>query len=391
MLNFYYMYAVVWGVILILYSFGWSDLCAPLAPELATFFFVTISLSILLGFINRKKFAFHFVKELPRRNRTVTWLIVCFCLLEFAYCRQIPLLYIITHRGGYTEYTGIPTLHPLVITFGAFYAQYLFYRFLCDRSEKSALKEYCLILFFIYLLQFNRGGLLLAVSMSLLLYLGMNEKRIFGSKKGKRYLVAAAMVVVVAMFAFGALGNVRHGYSMADSSYIQGLGKFNDRYPSWLPKQFMWAYIYIVSPVANINYNLTLYAAQSNIPGFIMTLFPDFIVRRIFSGEIYAPYLVMEHVFNATAGFGTAYRNAGTVGMYILYFYMMFGLMFLWSFVPVRREFKMPCLAIMNVIVIFMFFTHTINYSAISFPLVFPLLSFIRFTFGTQVSLEMKG
>ena len=383
MLNFFYMYAFIWGGILLVYSFGWSNLCEPLAPELKVFFAVTIGLSLILGRLKRNSFRFQECKTIGKRNRGIVILIVLFCMLEFAYCGQIPLVHIVLSGGGYTEYTGIPTLHPLVISFASFYAQYLFYRFLCNHSERKALLDYAVILVFIYLLQFNRGGLMISMVMSGLLFLGKNSGRIKAhvNKKSIFFSICAAIIV---LFVFGALGNIRHGYSFTDSSYIQRLGRFNEHYPSWMPKQFMWAYVYIITPVANINHNVLLHLGSVNTKGYIMTFIPDFVARRIYDGVIYTPELVVENVFNATAGFGTAYMNMKFFGMYFLYGYMMLGLSFLWRVDPIRREFKMPCLAIMNVIVIFMFFTHTLYYSAISFQIVFPLLSFFRFRVGKE-------
>ena len=374
MLNFYYMYSIIWGAILLLYSFGWSDLCAPLAPSLLIFFLITIGVSLILGYFNRKSFLYYEPEEFPKRNKYVTPFIVFFCLAEFVYCRQIPLIFIALGIKGYTEYTGIPTLHPLVLYFASFYSQYLFYRFLCIR-DKKALKEYIIILFFIYFLQFNRGGLLISFLMSMLMLLAKNKSTNRSIMKPKTLLLSIILVLLI-LFGFGALGNIRHGFSFSNSSYIERLGRFNDSYPAWLPKQFMWAYVYIISPVANMNYNIELGAAQSNILGYLMTLLPDFIVRRIYAGPIYEPKLVMEHVFNATAGFGVAYTNEGYLGMYFLFFYMIIGLTILWHVVPIRKAYRMPSLAIMNAIVIFMFFTQTLYYSAVSFQLIFPLLSF---------------
>lgn len=377
MLNFFYMYALIWSAILIFYSFGWSDICTPLAPELLWFFVLTIMISIGLGKMLKKHFKFQRVSVSIHRSRFTVFLIVAFCIVEFVYCRQVPLLFIILGRVGYTEYTGIPTLHSIVIAFSTFYAQYLFYRFLLNYKDKKALIDYGIILTFTYLLQFNRGGLMISAFMSLLMFLAINIGKI-RKLINKKTIILAIIALLIVMFGFGALGNMRHGFGFNNSSYIEKLGRFNDKYPSWLPKQFMWAYIYIVSPVANINYNVSMNLAHSNPVGYIMTMFPDFLVRRIYHGEIYAPELVVKDVFNATAGFGTAYMNAGIFGMYFLYFYMMIGLVLLWLNVPIRKEFRMPCLAIMNIIVIFMFFTHTIYYSAISFQLIFPIFSFFQ-------------
>lgn len=377
MLNFFYMYAIIWGIILLFYSFGWSDLCSSIEPELFVFFVITIFASITLGGLLNKDYTFCKYEVTVSRSRFPVVIIVAFCILEFIYCGQVPLFYIILRGSGYTEYSGIPTLHTLVISYGSFYAQYLFYRYIQSNDDTKALLDYVIVLFFIFVLQFNRGGLVISVFMSLLMYLAKNSNKI-SKRINHKTIFGGIITFLLLMFAFGALGNLRHGFSLSDSSYIEELGLFNGTYPSWLPKQFMWAYIYIITPIANINYNVAMQVGSMNVEGYIMSLIPDFVSRRLFSDVIYKPNLVMERVFNATAGFGTAYMNAGTFGMYFFYIYMMFILTLLWKIIPIRKEYRMPCLAIMNAIVVFMFFTNTFYYSAISFQLIFPLLSFIR-------------
>lgn len=380
MLNFFFMYSIIWGVILLFYSLGWSDLCEDLHPSLKFFFFITISVSLVLGIIYRKHFKYKESSFLPQRNKWIPWIIVGFNILEFIYCRQIPFVNILFGGGtyeGHEGYTGIPTLHSIFIAFGSFYAQYLFYRFLCNKKEKNVLRDYFIILISIYLLQFNRGGLMISFFMSVLLYLAKNTDKI-KSGINKKTIISGVAFLLFVCWGFGVLGNIRHGYLFNDSSYIERVGRFNEKYPTWLPKQFMWPYSYIVTPVANINYNVSHSTYESNTIGFVMSFVPDFLERRIYSGKINSPELVEKYIFNATPGFGTAYVNAGIKGMYILYFVLLFGNMMCFKLLPIKYNYRMTCLAIMNIIVIFQFFTNTLFYSAISFQVIFPLLSFFK-------------
>lgn len=375
MLNFFNLYAVIWGGILLLYSFGWSDLCKSIEPELLSFFLITISISLVLGRMNKKNFRFNKVEVLKKRTRIIPLLIVLYCAIEFVYCKQVPLISIVLGRNKYTDYAGIPTLHSIAMAYGTFYLQYLAYRYVTNK-EKKALVDYCIIFFFINILQFNRGGAVISFYMSICIYLASNKRvqRMGTNKKAK--IIVAVVAAVIMMFLFGVLGNIRHGAGWNNCDYIEKLGQFNNNYPFWLPKEFMWAYIYIVSPIANINYNFQIGSAVTNAGGYIASLIPDFIGRRILPNiVIYQPELIMKHVFNATAGFGTAYANLGVTGMYLLYIIMMGGLMIILKLIRIEKKYKIPMLSIMCSIVGFMFFTHTLYYSAISFPLLFPILS----------------
>ncbi len=368
MLNFFFLYAAVWGAVFLLYSLGWSSLCTPLAPGVQSFFIVTILCSLLLGTVFRKAFRFRALPVCPRRRGGLTLLIVTLCFAEFAYCGQIPLLSILTGRADYLSYTGIPTFHPLLITCGVFYEQYLFYLFLCFPRKKGLLLEYLALVTAVQLLQYNRGGIVICATMSGLMLLSKLQSRI-----RLWHVLAVGVFGLGLLYGFGVFGNLRCGFAWNDCRYIAYIGQF-DRYPEWLPRQFMWGYIYIVSPMANLNHNVLLGTARSDLLGYLSTFLPDFISRRLFPQTVGVQAAIIREELNATAGFDRAYLFGGVVGMYGMYAYLAVGLLLaIWA---VRRSplYRVPTLAICASIAVFLFFAHTISYSAISFPIVYPLL-----------------
>lgn len=368
MLNFFFLYSAVWGAVLLLYSLEWSSLCVPLVPGLQAFFVITVILSLLLGAVFRRSFRFRTLTVYPRRNCSLTILIIVLCFVEFAYCGQIPLLSILTGRAGYTSYTGIHTFHPLLITFGVFYEQYLFYLFICFPRKKGLLLEYMALVTAVQLLQYNRGGLVICAAMSGLMLLSKLQ-----SKIRFRHVLLAAVFALILLFGFGAFGNMRYGYAWNDCKYIEYIGQF-DRYPKWLPKQFMWGYIYIVSPMTNLNYNVMQETARNDLVGYLSSFLPDFLSRRFFPNTIGILPECMVPDLNATAGFGYAYIFGGIIGMYDMYAYLAAGLLLALWVVHKSAQFCIPTLVICDAIVVFLFFSHTISYSAISFPIVYPLL-----------------
>lgn len=382
MLNYFYLYALIWSGILIVYSLGWSDLCASLEISLLCFFVITIIISLFFGYLFRGRFSFRAVERMPRSSNKIIFAVISMCCLEFVYCRQIPLFSILRNGGGYTSFYGIPSLHPLIITFASFYAFYIFYLYVCFPQKKELLWKYGILLCVIYLLYYNRGGLMIHVLMAMLMYLSSVKTRAVNGLKKKQmifYMILALLLVIAAFYIFGGLGNMRHGFAWDDTSYMEGLGRFNDRYPAWLPKQFMWAYIYIITPLANINYNIALQTQHVNFWGFVFTFVPDFLTKRIYDGPLYYPEIVVKNTFNATAGFGNAYMNGGIPGMYYMYVYLMFGLYFLLCKVRPKHKYQIPYMLIMDQIVVFLFFTNTIAYSAVSFSMVYPMLSVLKF------------
>ena len=61
MLNVFYLYALIWIVILLLYSLGWSDMCINLSTEIIFFILTMIIVSIFIGYKKRKCFHFDFL------------------------------------------------------------------------------------------------------------------------------------------------------------------------------------------------------------------------------------------------------------------------------------------------------------------------------------------
>ena len=120
MLNIFYLYSIIWGGVLILYSFGWSDILVPVTPGVYVFFISTILVSAVLGFVFRKDFRYRKADTFPESYKLMTALIVFAAAMEYVYCRQVPLFSIIQKTAVYAEFTGIPTLHPIIWTFASF-------------------------------------------------------------------------------------------------------------------------------------------------------------------------------------------------------------------------------------------------------------------------------
>lgn len=375
MLNFYYLYAMMWGVIFILFSFRWSKFTSHICPEIVVFLLFTIVSSLFLGKMTKKHFKFVCIDKYPKRTNIVTVGIILLCMFEYAYCGQIPLLSIVRGMAAYKSYSGISGLHPLIITFAMYYMQYVFYLYLCFHNKKKLLAEYISIFLVAFLFQFNRGGMLISLMMSGLMYLASREANIKQKLKSISWktILLIILSVLLVMYLFGCLGNMRHGGSWNDCSYIEYWGRF-DSYPEWLPKQFMWAYLYITTPLNNLNYNIVNNTADPSFIGFFGSFLPDFVSKRICANSIIEPVLI-DINFNATVGYGIAYMNGGMIGMYFMFAYIFCGLAFMLKYIKPRKNYRMPYICAMNAIVLLLFFTHTISFSAISFQIVYPVLS----------------
>lgn len=379
MLNFFYLYGIIWSVTLFLYNMGWSDYCIPLEPKLVVFLVISIICSFLLGFVFRSRFRFVRIDRFPKRSSIITIAVVLFAFLEYVYCRQIPLFGIITGANTYTSFTGIPTLHVINSTIASFYSQYLFYLFLCFRKKKKLLIEYTSLLVFVHLFEFNRGGLLISVFISANLFFASISHRI-----RLKHIILGSVFLFVVLYFFGVLGNLREVGSW-NSDYLETIGGFNSKYPSWLPKQFMWPYLYLVCSL----WNLTSIFSQISISllGFVSTVLPDFITKRIMPGFVSKKAIKLLVVsFTTYTGYGTTLLYGGIVGMYVKYVFLVVYYGLILKIVSCDLKYYMPTMGIISAIVTMFFFTNTVSYSAISFPVAYPfLLVLFRATTKNQI------
>jgi oligosaccharide repeat unit polymerase len=65
--------------------------------------------------------------------------------------------------------------------------------------------------------------------------------------------VRTGLLFVVALLIFGYLGDIRSG-----REHIISLAQPTFEYPEWLPSAFIWLYIYLCTPLNNVNYNINI-------------------------------------------------------------------------------------------------------------------------------------
>lgn len=374
MLNFYYLYSWVSLLIIILYSFHWSDELLPLCFEVKIFFFITIVVSFILGKIFSKNFGkLPLFYKVPKNIHKNTLLIILFTIIEFIYCREIPLFSILSGRlGAYTSYTGIPTIHVLIVTFAAFYAQYIFYIYLNSPSNRLLLLDYLVILFFVYFLTFNRAGICISLFMALLSFINYNIR-----KFRFKYIALHLLFVLLGLYLFGVLGNIRSGCAWNDSSYIFRIAKANNNYPNFVPKEFFWAYVYITSPLANFNYNVIRENISYDFLNYIYNYVPDFVTKRLLPNE--SPKIILNNnLLNVCVGFTGAYVAGGLIGAFFMYFFIFTTFTLLLYFIKPSENCYIPYILLFNTLIAFFFFSNTIRSSGISFQIIYPIFSAIK-------------
>lgn len=383
MLNVFYWYGSIWSIVFILYELGWSNYCTALNGVTLSFFLISIILSFVLGTIFRKAFVYVPLDGCEvDRNHSVTIIIWLMAIANFAYSRDIPLFSILLGRTSYSDFAGLPLVHTILENMVIFYSAYLFYLFLETKNKNLLIETLSLLL--ILLLLFHKGALSFCIFSILNLAIA-KAKSVYGRLKGKT-IVWIVIAVLLLIYINGGLTNLRSGASWNNDSFPRGVGRINDKWPKWLPIQFSWAYTYIVTPVGNLNLNITKLIPKGSVLGLVLTIVPDFIVKRIFpSYQIKTgTALLYTPVLNACTGFIESVENFGAGGMWYYFIAATFVILF---FIWLRGNdrYRSVYFSILSMMIAFLFFYNTFNSAATSFLpwfiLLEPMVSRVKFTY----------
>lgn len=372
MLNFYYLYGIIWTFIIVLYSFSWSDFNKNLDPNMLIFLIATIIFSFFMGYIRKNKFKYIPSKKRNHKHTITIILVICF-ILDFLYSKQIPFISIILGQSEYMDFQGIPILHVFIIAAGAVNCFSLFYKYLGLHEKKVKIKvliDFVLMLI-MYLFLFSRQ-MLAVVIFGCLVMIYSDLKYHNKMSLTKKRIMILVLLIFMFLYLFGVLGNLRSGYSWNDCSWIEKIGKFNDSYPSFLPKEFMWLYLYITNPLANLSHTLITNVTTSR--SVLYSLIPDFIAKRIGGGifdfwstgdrfNLVADYL------NATTGFSDSVLSARYIGIFIYFFTLV---IYSECVIHINRKSShtVVSMIVVDVVVVFSFFFNTLSYSGIALQLI---------------------
>ena len=364
MLNPFYYYSLTWGAVILLYQIPMTKYNQGLEIGLLFFFLSTILCSLLLGIKYRNIFRF---KEVQNEKLTLfpVLLIAIGYAIEFVNAGFIPFVAFCTGTAEYGDFTGMKGLHVLITGAGSYYAIKYYYFALCTlKKRRKYLTAFVLILGFI-LLTFTRSQLIFIAAVAAILTLSYAESKKKLTFKGKVYLIVFALFL---LYMNGGLGNLRQGFSWNDSSYITGMGKFY-WWPPIVPDVFKWAYLYIITPIANLNYNVQISNISGNLSGFLAELVPESLGNRIFPMSQMKTELLASY-FTVSTGWSKAYINCGMLGVYALYsFTVLLFLVCINHYCRKNDKKNMTqFLALYSGLYIFMFFTNT--FVSMSFSLV---------------------
>ena len=370
----YYIYIFTFGIIFLVYSLNWSNLFPPLSLELVVFFFITFIIAFFLGYIQNKIKPFNY--QSIDRNKKSIYIIVIILLLfiiEFIENGGIPLLLIIQKTGYDVRTFGIKSIHPIIFTFSSFYAVYLFHQFVSFKNKTTFLLF--LLLLAMSILIYSRAALLMTLTSCFFVF-------VFSRKSIKpKIVIKIIFIVLILLYLFGVTGNLRftNGKTIKNDNFLKTSAAKNDFIKSNIPNEYMWTYIYVSSPVANLQNNILKNSIENlNFKSFLcFEILPDFIAKRfgkMFNIQKSKPTLIVDWL-NAVSVYSRSYTTLGWFGMMLMFGLLMFIVSFYIFILKENNDFYITGIAILNSFVIYNSFDNMIFYSGISLQLIYPLLS----------------
>lgn len=260
LLNPAFMYAATWMLVLLLYSLELSELLGTLKTSTVVLV-IGSSLAFIFGWtleslLSNWRLAFlklnlnvlrTIIGSIRVRQRLKTvWLTFGLgVFLEIVYFKGAPGLGLIGIGQDilYTDF-GIPGLHGLLNSM--FYAccAVQFARVLLDSSKSMLLLM--VASFFYPILGMSRQVLISLLLQYLFIYFSIR-------RPSPKVFFRAGLIFIFVLLVFGYLGDIRSG-----REHIISLAAPTFEYPEWLPSAFIWFYIYLSTPLNNVNFNIDI-------------------------------------------------------------------------------------------------------------------------------------
>lgn len=271
-----FIYICTFIIPFFVYTLGWSSIYPALTSKLFGFYIVTFSIAFLTGIVIDRLtgFVYHPIPIYKHNLAVIICLYLLYCL-DFWYTGFVPMFAYSGGQAGFREFKiGIPTFHVVLVTFTIFFSLYLFHQYLSHRKWSLLLLYISSFGFFVMLLE--RSSIMYIFIGSIFLFF-ISQKRIFIKK-----IIGLGVLSLFILYMFGYLGNMRS--TLGDPEVIPRMSGATDKFmDSRIPKEYYWSYLYIASPVANLQNNINLETnVVPNYAGFLVfEMIPDFAAKRL--------------------------------------------------------------------------------------------------------------
>jgi hypothetical protein len=371
--NPFFCFVMSFSCAFLLYSPSLSELFPLLSAEVIYFLIFVVSIMTLFGLASQLKVN-RVLLELSNSGRQggAKWLlygILPFALIEIVLYPNLPIILVLRgaaeHKSFVSGY-GVPGLHALVlIVLQIVIVQGLGEKFIYKLGSENKSIPCVLVATLLLLAFFSRGAIVVSYMAFFLVYLSCATNWFSVFK--------VACAVVVGCYFFGLAGDLRSG----GANYFLEIGKANTEvFGSWLPSSFFWIYMYLVSPLANLDMAINYSVLSNDLRVFLLDIVPD-----VFSKRLTGAGAEWEHVrpliappFTVGSIFARPYYYSGVTGAIFVFAWMMCVFLMLLFFAGKAKMYKIPILGFTCVMGFLSVFTNTIVFSSLIGPVLLCVL-----------------
>lgn len=392
--NPFCIYSISWLCVMVIYQLPWSTLFPPLSTELLLFLIITCAISGLVGIITTKLNLFKFKEiqvdnQIIKYNKKLLEILYIGLIIEFITQRQIPILSYIFNITGHQDYTefGLPIIHTFIITGFMFVSGFAAHAHFSTKEKlyKKNLKIIMLGSILPGILIINRAILMYSFFLWIILYM-MSINNVF------KHIFKIFIIGLIILFSFGTLGNLRNGETIElGKEYIMNVGQATPEFrQSIIPVEFFWIYLYISSPLSNLQYTIDKQKKDFDIENFVEyyigALMPQMISKRI-GFEIPKGLLIRDN-FNVGSVYYSAYAGFGWIGMMCTFIFMFFFIILTLKLIGSQSPFYTTSIAIIDTIIFFNIFDNMFIFMGLIPALCYPIAYNMIFTYKKNINLK---
>lgn len=310
------IYSAIWALALFLYSLEYSNLFLPLSDSTLRYLWGSV-FSVLFAWIlvavatNRLFISFpRYIRPFePAEKSRISLLIkilVAGMVIELLYFRDLPILALVGYSTMTYHAFGLPSLHGFLSAVLLSLSMYSLYYYL-HTDEKKYLYYYVTTIL-ILLMSMSRGGITSLLIESFFVVLVFKKIRLASMMK-------LSVLVVLFIYFFGLLGELRTA-GAADRLY--DVFQMSENYPPWLPKSFIWVYMYLTSSINNLENSLSGYSDFNFEPYLAMFGLLPTVIRTYF--EPPEGIALVNEAFNVSSFMPNYLSAFGVYGSLFFYF-----------------------------------------------------------------------
>jgi oligosaccharide repeat unit polymerase len=268
------LYCIAFSISIFIYFWDWSSIFPDLSSGLISFFLISFIIFIIAGKFMTKpelNFSAKYLNHFRYLDEAIFGIIVLMGLTNVLYMGYLP---IIERSTTYKDF-GMPVLDPLFNSLSIFFSVFFFQSYL--EKRKKRLLIFVVIFLIIHFLIFRRSSILWILTSVAIVYILYRKSFSF------LFMALFLLSIPVCSYFFGLYGKIRN--DLNESVVLNELGASQDFKESSISFNHYMTYLYVSSPLANLQENINRskgLANRGDIEDFIFyCLVPESVTIRL--------------------------------------------------------------------------------------------------------------